>query len=312
MNRREVVGGLSAAGAMALAGFPNRAAAVAKRDAFTIIPRDAHDKLGEGIIWSARHNAIFWVDIEQPTLWMMDYTTGGIRSWPMPELICWIVERKDHDDFIVGMRSGFCTLKLDPLEIKLIGNLEPGVAGNRMNDAKVDRWGRIWAGTMGKAGGSLYRIDPDLTSSRQDTGYQVTNGPTFSPDGNIMYHNDTPRRLVYAMDMNADGRLTNKRVFIKFEEEWGVPDGMTTDAEGYLWICCWDGSRISRFRPDGTLDRFISLPATRITNCVFAGPKLGTLFVNSATTGTSGQKDAGSLFRLQPGAKGLLANKFAG
>jgi sugar lactone lactonase YvrE len=114
------------------------------------------------------------------------------------------------------------------------------------------------------------------------------------------------------MAVQEDGSLKNKRVFIQFEKGWGVPDGMTTDAEGGLWICCWDGGQVGHFHPDGSLDRFVRLPASRITDCAFSGPNLDTLFVSSAATGKAEEKQAGSLFRLVPGETGMIANRFAG
>jgi D-xylonolactonase len=156
-----------------------------------------------------------------------------------------------------------------------VGNPEPDRPFNRLNDAKVDNAGRIWAGTKNDRdehdSGALYRLDTNLNWTRLDDGYGVPNGPTFSPDGSILYHADRARRVVYAFDLSADGRLTSKREFIRFENEWGYPDGMTTDREGGIWIAHWDGGRVSRFRPDGTLERSIHLPASNITSCAFAG-----------------------------------------
>ncbi len=238
----------------------------------------------------------------------MDLGSGSVRSWPLPEPICWIVERAGRDDFIVGLKRGFASLSLDPPAVAIIGNPEPDMPHNRLNDAKVDRWGRVWAGTMPEGGpgeGALYRLDPDLRWMRMDTGYRVANGPTFSLDGTTLYHADTPRRLVYAMTVHADGHLSDKRIFLRFGEDEGVPDGMTTDAAGGIWICHWDGGRVSRFRPDGTLDRTIRLPVSRPTSPCFAGPGACRLFVASASIGREAEAMAGSLFEIdRPGVFG--------
>jgi xylono-1,5-lactonase len=136
--------------------------------------------------------------------------------------------------------------------------------------------------------------------------------PHVQPDGTVLYHNDSARRVVYAFDLSAGGELTGKREFIRFESEWGYPDGMTTDAEGGIWIAHWDGGRVSRFRPDGTLERSIYLPASNITSCAFAGADLDRLFVTSASLNREGEPEAGALFEVHADVCGLPAPAFAG
>jgi sugar lactone lactonase YvrE len=139
-----------------------------------------------------------------------------------------------------------------------------------------------------------------------------SNGPTFSPDGATLYHTDNARRVVYAFDLNENGALANKRVFVRFEDAWGYPDGMTTDSEGGVWIAHWDGARVSRFTPDGALDRSIALPVSRPTSCVFAGDELERMFVTSASIGREDEPLAGGLFEIDPGVRGAPAHMFAG
>jgi sugar lactone lactonase YvrE len=202
------------------------------------------------------------------------------------------------------------------MRIEAIGSSEPDRPGNRLNDAKVDLAGRIWAGTMddneAEASGALYRLDPDLVWSRHDDGYSIANGPTFSIDGYTLYHTDSGARTVSAFDMSRDGDLSNKRTFIRFPDDWGYPDGMTTDAAGGIWIAHWGGGRVSRFTPDGVFDRSIALPASQITNCAFGGANLDRMFVTSATKGLTNEPLAGSLFEITPGARGLPPTAFAG
>ncbi|MDR3508487.1 MAG: SMP-30/gluconolactonase/LRE family protein [Caulobacteraceae bacterium] len=283
---------------------------------YRVIAREGRDVLGEGPMWSARENAVYWVDIKGPRLWRLSLADEAVRSWPMPEAIGWVVERQDRASFIAGFQSGFAALTLNPFSITPLHDPEPDRPDNRLNDAKADAAGRIWAGTMDslerEATGSLYRLDPDLTVSHHDSGYHVTNGPAFSPEGDVFYHTDSARRTIYAFDMTPDGRLENKRVFVTFEDAWGYPDGMTTDAEGGLWVAHWAGSRISRFLPDGALDRSIALPASRITSCAFAGENLDRMFVTSAAIGAADEPQAGQLFEVAPGVRGLPTQAFAG
>ena len=276
--------------------------------------------LGEGPLWSERHNAVYWVDIKGQQLHRYDLDTGQKYSWPMPERIGWVVER-ESGGLVAGFKSGFALLDPDTMEITPIGDPEPEYPDNRLNDAKVDRWGRIWAGSIDDAEqqptGSLYRIDHDRRWTRCDQGYVVTNGPTFSPDGHTLYHTSSPSREIFAFDLSDDGSLTNKRLWLRFQESDGYPDGMTTDAEGGVWVAHWEGWRVSRFHPDGTLDRSIALPVARVTSMTFAGADLDRLFITTASIGATeaelrDQPLAGGLFELDPGVTGLPTARFSG
>lgn len=272
--------------------------------------------LGEGPIWSRRDNAIYWVDILAPALYRLRLFDGSVSRFAMPEPVGWVVERRARAGFIAGFQSGFAALTLDPFVVTPIADPEPGLPNNRLNDAKVDRFGRLWAGTMDcnieRPSGSLYRLDTDFSVSKQDSGYLVTNGPAFSIAGDYLYHSDTPRRRVYRFAVSIDGELGERELFIEFQKDWGLPDGMTVDAEDHLWIAHWGGGRISRFKPDGQLDRSISLPASQVTSCVFAGLDLDRLFVTTAADGVVDEPHAGKLFEVAPGIRGVRQPLFAG
>ena len=279
------------------------------------VEREQRDILGEGTLWSARENALYWTDILAPALNRLSLASGEISRWPMPEPLGWVVERADGG-FIAGFQSGFAALDLDPLRIEHIGNPEPGLPNNRMNDGKADDTGAIWCGTMdfgaeGEAG-SFYRMAPDRSLRRIDSGYGVPNGPAFSPDGRWLYHTDTIRRIIYRFARTANG-AENREEFIRVAESDGAPDGMTADAQGYLWVGHWGGGKVSRFAPDGSLDRVIALPARQVTNVAFAGAALDRLFVTSAADGLPPSEYDGALFEIDPGgATGVTPGMFAG
>ena len=166
-------------------------------DQYDVIQRNDRDQLGEGPLWSSRQNSIFWVDIIQQRLHRLSLSDGTLAQWSMPEKIGWVIERLSAPGFIAGLQSGFVELTLDPFLIRHLADPEPELPGNRLNDARVDRHGRIWAGTMDveikQPTGSLYRFDPDRRITRLDSGYLVTNGPVFSRDFAHVFHNDTGR-----------------------------------------------------------------------------------------------------------------------
>jgi D-xylonolactonase len=269
--------------------------------------------LGEGPLWSERDNTLYWVDILGHKL------HGAGQSWSFPEPICWVIER-EKGGFICGLMSGFAELSLSPFSVKPIGNPYPGEPENRMNDAKADDKGRIWAGSMhkpiAKTSGALYRLDPDFSWREMDGPYRIANGPAFSPDFRTLYHTDSASGEVFRFDLSADGKISNKGLFVKFPEEWGSPDGMTTDQSGGVWIAQWGAGRIGRFTPDGKLDFTIALPARQISSACFGGPDLDRLFVTSAAVDLDDDPEAGTLFEvpaaLLRGHRGMPAQRFKG
>jgi D-xylonolactonase len=282
---------------------------------------DAKADLGEGPLWSKRDQAIYWTDIKVGKLNRYRLADGATHSWTMPDMIGWVVERQNKPGFVAGLAHAVVEVTLEPFAITHRRAIEADQPANRLNDAKVDAKGRVWFGTMHSPeqtnSGAFYRLDPDFSVQEVDRGYVVANGPAFSPDGAAVYHTDSAAREVYRFDVRADGSLANKRVFARFTEEEGYPDGMTTDREGCLWVAHWGGWRITRFRPDGTRDRAVPMPVSQVTSCTFGGDGLDRLFVTSARIGlTEAQlaKEplAGGLFEIDPGTTGLPTRQFAG
>jgi len=276
-------------------------------------------QLGEGPLWCPERGAqgqLLFVDILAGRLHAFDLASGQTRGWTLDEPCCWLVPRDDGDGFIAGLRSRLVHLRLTDAGPSIVGTWttpeEP--AGNRFNDAKVDPRGRLWFGSINdtaeRSSGTLYRLDGEEIR-RFDEGYRVANGPAISPDGRTLYHSDTPRRVIYAFDLDARGGLVGKREHIRFADTQGCPDGMTCDAEGELWIAHWDGGRVSRFRADGSLDETLPVPASRVTSCAFGGAELDQLYITTASVERDGEAVAGGLFRVVPGVRGLPAGRFA-
>lgn len=281
---------------------------------------DARAIIGEGTIYSPRDRAVYWVDIRGMKLFRLPLDGGRRQTWQFDEPIGWVVER-NSGGLIAGLKSGLHHVSLEPFEVTPLLNPEPDMPDNRMNDAGVDRLGRIWAGTMDDAearpSGSLYRIDEDLNCLQMDSGYVVTNGPVFDPSGDILYHTDSMTREIYAFDVDNDGQLANKRVFVRFAVEDGVPDGMSMDTDGCLWVAHWGGGLISQFDASGTRLRSIEVPVHNVSNVCFGGDALDRMFASSARKGLSAEQLAekplgGGLFELDPGARGLPEPGFAG
>ena len=281
--------------------------------------------LGEGLMWSVREQALYWLDILEKRLFRLDPATGEQDQWRFDEEISALAERENAPGLIVTLRRGFAFF--DPAKSEAgpqwLHRPEPALLTNRFNDGKCDARGRFWGGTMDfdcvAPSGALYRFDPDGQCTQHDSGFAVTNGPTWSLDGRTMYFNDTAQGGIHAYDFDPEqGTLAHRRLWLRFGRRDGLPDGMTTDAAGRLWIAHWAGSCVSCHHPlSGEELGRIALPVSQVTNCTFGGPDLRTLYITSARTGLdearlAAEPLAGGLFAVEVDSPGLPAFRFGG
>jgi sugar lactone lactonase YvrE len=280
---------------------------------------DVHAVLGEGPVWIARERALYWLDIKGLKIFRLD-DREQLTQWPTPIRVGSIVPRR-QGGFIGGTEGGIAEVDPGAKRFKIFVDPEADLPGNRFNDGKLDRQGRFWAGTMDDEercdSGTLYRVDSDLSIAAVDGQYRVTNGPAFSPDGTIMYHNDSARQVTFKFEIDADGTPRGRHVFLQFGKGEGFPDGMTVDSEGCLWIAFWDGWCVRRYSPSGDWLETIKMPVARPTSCAFGGRDLDRLYITSASIGLDEQAlemqpNAGGLFMVTPGVQGIEEVPFAG
>jgi sugar lactone lactonase YvrE len=288
-------------------------------DSTVLCVADVHAILGEGPVWVERDAALYWVDIKASTIFRLT-DDGELSRWRTPFRVGSLVPRASGG-FLAGTDQGIAEFDLAAGRMQLLFNPEEALPHNRFNDGKVDREGRFWAGTMDDrergSAGTLYRIDPNLDCTAIDTDYGITNGPAFSPDGRLMYHSDTLRKVTYEFDLDDRGNASDRRAFLHFGEGDGHPDGMTVDADGCLWIAFWGGWCVRRYSPTGELLQTIEVPVEQPSSCAFGGPDLDRLYVTSATKSLDDdalamQPNAGGLFMLIPGVRGIAELPFAG
>jgi sugar lactone lactonase YvrE len=220
------------------------------------------------------------------------------------------------------MRDGIAFLDELDGTLDLVAPIELENPGNRMNDAKCDPAGRLWAGTMAfdfaPGAAALYRIAPDLSFVKVLEGVTISNGLGWSPDGDVMYYVDSGKYSVDAFDYDgANGEIANRRELVRFAPEDGMPDGMAVDAEGHLWIAFFHAAAVRRYTPQGRLDRQIRLPVALVTSVTFGGDDLRDLYITSAAYGLSAeqlaeQPHAGATFVCRPGVEGQPTVPFAG
>ncbi len=288
---------------------------------------DAHADLGEGPAWEPRTGCLYWVDIHAGHLHIFDPGDGSDRSIDVGEYLGCVAPRRSGG-LVLGLRSGFAIidsplLSGEELEVRALINPEPHLPGNRFNDGKCDPAGRFLAGSMDdaevEASGSLYSLAPDGPVKTLLTGTRISNGLAWSPDFTTFYFIDTPTRKVMAFDYDlASGGIAAPRDAIPVPPQLGWPDGMTSDAEGMLWVALWGGAKLARWNPfTGDLLAEIPIPAFNVSSCVFGGPDLTDLYVTSARKGMNTEQLAkyplsGGLFRIHTDIHGMPTFAFGG
>lgn len=271
--------------------------------------------VGEGPLWHAAENALYFVDILAPALFRLDPATHALTRWDMPSAIGSFGLCRDGRA-IVALRHGIHFFDFASGDFELVAHPEAERPGNRLNDGKVGPDGRFWVGSMDDTPekqpvASLYRVDHDGTCTRMLGGLIVSNGLAWSPDGRTLFHSDSRGKFVQAFDYDlAGGEISRRRTLCILEEEDGRPDGAACDAEGYYWSAGVSAGCLNRIAPDGSIDRKVVLPVPAPTMPCFGGADLKTLFVTSLTTDRTGTKTAGTLLSFRVDVAGAPVARF--
>jgi sugar lactone lactonase YvrE len=277
---------------------------------------DSQAWLGEGPVWDARAQTLFWLDILNKRI----HSNGDLFA-ELDDFIGCIVPRQ-RGGFVLTKRFSFWTFDLDSASSTFLAALADEPANNRFNDGKCDPRGRFIAGTMDinetDPTGSLYSFDgKSITKLLSDI--TISNGMTWSKDGKTFYYIDTPTREVRAFDYDLNsGAIANSRVAVTVPEFLGWPDGMTSDTQGNLWIAMWGGAQITKWNPHtGQLLEKIPVPVPQPSSCTFGGKEMNELFITSARKGMDEAALnlyplSGGVFRLETTVEGLPPFEFAG
>ena len=274
--------------------------------------------LGEGTLWVKLHNSIYFVDIKRKKIFILNTKNKKKKILKINKEIGFLSHIKNNI-FILGLKGELRIVNLKTRKIIKSIIVEKNKTLNRLNDGKTDPKGRLWFGSMDNLErkirtGSLYCLDNNLNLTEVDTNYYITNGPAFINSENF-YHTDSRDKKIYKIKINKKLKIIQKKVFIKFKNKEGSPDGMTLDKKNNLWTCHFGGACISVFNKTGKKIHTIDFPAKNITNCTFGGPNHSELFVTSAKKSMS-KKDlrqfklSGSLFRIKTNVNGSIAKRF--
>jgi sugar lactone lactonase YvrE len=278
-------------------------------------------QIGEGPVWDAKNQRLLWVDIVGQELNVFNPADGSNKTYTFPDIVTSATPRRDGTVLLTLRRS---VAFFDPATEKLeaIAEVEADMPGNRFNDGKTDRQGRHWAGTMGDVDwnhpiGNLYRIGADRKPVKMAEKIRCSNGLGWSPDNKTMYFCESFAHVIHAYDFDAvTGDIANRRPFTTVNSE-SFPDGLTVDAEGFVWSAQPVFGRIVRYDPTGKMERIIELPVSRGTSVMFGGPNLDTLYVTTMRTTLDDaqlaeEPLAGCLLAIQPGVRGIAEAPFAG
>ena len=248
---------------------------------------DYHDACGECPLWHVGQNALYWTDITRKQFYRYDWNKKLSTVLSSDFEICGFAFN-GSGGFVVVNNSGMWLWdgKTEPLHLAAEAD---GVAC-RMNDCAADPAGRLLAGSCffdpdrdDSPLGHLMLVDHDGSVKILDDGIRLANGLGFSPDGRTLYFADSAARLIYCYEYDAAlGTARNRRPFVQVPPDEGLPDGLTVDAEGFVWSAQWFGSCIVRYDPEGKVERRVALPAKQITSLAFGGPALTDIFVTSA------------------------------
>ena len=264
---------------------------------------------GEGPVWHVDEQCLYWIDIDTGRLFRYIPATGHHEMcYQSPDRIGGLTIQEDgalllfRDHGAVSIwRDGCLTPALDEI---------PDERTTRFNDVIADPMGRVFCGTMPTADrlGRLYRLDPDGTLTRVLDNIGCSNGLGFTPDRKGVYYVDSPAHLIYFFDYAVEtGALTNQRLFKALPKGQGSPDGLTVDADGFIWCALWNGSSLVRYAPDGTEERRYTFPAKKVSSVMFGGNDLTEIYITTA--GGQNKPDegdgAGALFRIKAGIRGV-------
>jgi len=283
---------------------------------------DCKNTLGEGITYSSVNNNLYWLDINNKSkLFKLNLSSNKSELFELPEIVT-ATSVKSDDELILASNNGLNLFTISSKKFERVLNIEDQLKLTRSNDGGSDAHGRFWLGTMqnnfDKDGndipindniGKLYKVDIDMNISVAEEGLGIPNTFVWNPNNTKFYFTDTLNGKILSYNFELEsGELSNKKDFAQFER--GHPDGSTIDTDGCIWNCRWGGSCIVRFTPTGEVDQIIEMPVQNITNCIFGGSDMKTLFITTASNSEENKNDLdGSLFAINLNYQGIEDNK---
>ncbi len=282
--------------------------------------------VGESPVWHVGEQRLYWIDIQGKQIHRFDPATHTNESFELPGIVT-CIQLRAKGGLVLTLKKHFAFFDPDNNHLQKLASVEEDLPENRFNDGKCDPHGRFWAGTMDakdwkKPSGNLFRMDADQTVTKMQSQVICSNGSGWSLNGRTMYYTESFRYAIFAYDFDpSSGTISNRRTFAEIDtndrKAGGFPDGMTVDAEGFVWSNQVGVGKIVRYDPNGKIERIVQMPVPRATDCTFGGINFDTLFITSAReTMTPAQLQkaplSGSLFAVDAGVRGLPSPAFSG
>jgi sugar lactone lactonase YvrE len=280
---------------------------------------DSKDQLGEAPFWDEHRRELLRVDITRGRVHGWSPSSGATWCREYDDMVSAVIPRVDSPEYVIAQSH---RLVLDNAgALHTLTEVETDRPHNRFNDCKCDPRCRLWAGTMSMirspAEAALYRISGDGQTERVIQGTTISNGIGWNPAGDLMYFIDSTTQRIDVLDFDPyTGSVDRRRRFASIEPSDGLPDGLTVDEDGGVWVCLFGGAAIRRYNEDGALDAHVTLPVTNPTSPTFGDAGLRTLYITSARHKLSpdqlrAEPLAGALLAFDPGVAGLPGNRLA-
>jgi len=269
---------------------------------------DYRCNVGENPLWHPDEQRVYWCDIPTGRIFRYSPATGVHEQCYQGEVVGGFTVQADGA-LLLFMARGAVKIWREGQLTTVLEDI-PDERESRFNDVIADPEGRVFCGTMPSPGrlGRLYRLAPDGSIVKVLEEIGTSNGMGFTPDRKQMYYTDTREREIYRFDYErATGEISNRRVFVRVPPGEGGPDGMTVDAEGYVWSARWGGGCLVRYSPDGEEERRIAFPARKVSSVIFGGPDYTDIYVTTAGGQNKEEEGegAGALFHINLGIRGL-------
>lgn len=267
----------------------------------------------EGPVWAQAWGGLRWVDMLAGDI--LSLASGGEVTRRHVGSIAAALRPRRGGGAVIGIERGFLLEDAAGTAVTTIPAWDGD--GIRMNDGACDPDGRFYCGSMAydqqPGAASLYRLDTDLSVRPVLDGVTISNGLDWSPDGTRAYYVDTATHSVVVFDYDRDAGLTNRRVLVTLSEN-DLPDGLTVDAQGGVWVAINGAGQVRRYTADGRLDETVHVAARQVTACTLGGPNLDRLYITTSRENLAPDDDplAGSLFSVEVDVPGIPVREFAG
>ena len=285
-------------------------------------------KLGEGIIWDQKNLCLFWVEMIEPSsIFKWEYKTNKLNKYSMPEMVT-ALSLLSNNELLVACKKNISIFNYKSCKLTKLIDVEVDIPENRLNDAGTDANGRFWFGTMQntitedgnllpitKNTGAIYSIDEKLNLNQSETNLACTNTFVWNNENNLMYFTDSTSKNIYKYLYNLEnGTICNKSIFATINEN-ATPDGSAIDVEDHLWTCFYGSGKIIRFKPNSEIESVYSIPALGVTNCIFGGENMQTLYITTGTMNFSKSQLnqyplSGNIFKIETGINGKPDNNY--